>query len=328
MHRLILLSLAFMCLANEVAAAAEGPPPWAYGFKDLAAPAISAPANATASPADKRTYSLPGSSLQFTKAQINDPFGPADWFPGDHPAMPAIVAQGRKPAVSACALCHYPNGGGRPDNAPLNGLTANYLIAQLRAFKDGNRKSSDPRKTDTDAMIAIAKAMTDAEMRDAAQYFSSLKAALPRIKVVETKTVVETAMVGGVFLPVANGKQEPIGQRIVEVPDNRDAIDLRNPRTGFTAYVPPNMVNRGAVTAITGRGKTASCSTCHGPDLKGVADVPGIAGRSPTYLMRQMVDMRQGARKGPAADLMKPVIGKMTNVELLSLSAYIATRAP
>ena len=94
-------------LTVSLAFAADGPPAWAYGFPEPGAP--SAPARgggrgAQAAP-DTSPKHLTGSDLEFTLAQIRDGFGPADWFPGDHPKMPDIVAHGRRPDVRACALC-------------------------------------------------------------------------------------------------------------------------------------------------------------------------------------------------------------------------------
>lgn len=323
MSGLILTLIAGTALAG----APEAPPPWAYGFKD-AAPVSPAPAPAAAPAPDPKLYTLPGSTAQFTRAQIGDRFGPADWFPGDHPAMPPIVAKGKQPDVWACALCHYPNGQGRPENAPIAGLPEKYFLEQMQAFRAGTRKSADSRKANTTVMANIAKGMSDDEIRQAAAYFTSMKAK-PWIKVVETKTVPETTTSVGMFLPIAGGKQEPIGPRIIEVPEDVEAVEvLRNPRVGFIAYVPQGYINRGAVTVSTGRGKTQPCGTCHGKDLRGMGDVPAIAGRSPSYLMRQMVDMRSGTRTGPGAELMKPVIGQMTNTELMAVAAYVASRAP
>jgi cytochrome c553 len=327
MRRVLAVTFLLFLFSAELRAAAEPPPPWAYGFKDaapLAAPTI--PPNAAAP--DTVLHTLPGTQLKFTRAQIADRFGPADWYPGDHPAMPAIVANGRKPDVIACALCHYPNGRGRPENAPVSGLPVEYFIAQMHAFRDGTRKSADPRKANTTLMATIAKGMTDTEIREAADYFGSIKPA-PWVRVVEAKAVPDTTLSVGLFLPVANGKEEPIGARIIEVPEDVEAVEtLRSPRVGFVAYVPPGSLNRGRVVVTTGRGKTAPCGNCHGANLKGMGDVPGILGRSPSYMMRQMVDMRAKTRTGPGADLMYPVIGGMSNADLLAVAAFIASRAP
>ncbi len=330
MRKTIALILTVMT-GTATAGAPEAPPPWAYGFKDAApvAPAAApTPAPAAAAPVDPKTYTLPGSTGQFTRAQIGDRFGPADWFPGDHPAMPSIVAKGKQPDVWACALCHYPNGQGRPENAPIVGLPVKYFVEQMQAFRAGTRKSADSRKANTAIMATIAKGMTDEEIRQAAEYFGAMKAK-PWIKVVETRTVPATTTSVGLFLPVAGGKQEPIGARIIEVPEDVEAVEvLRNPRVGFIAYVPQGYINRGAVLVTTGRGKTQPCGTCHGKDLRGMGDVPAIAGRSASYLMRQMVDMRSGTRTGPGADLMKPVVGQMNNADLMAVAAYVASRAP
>src|SRR4029450_10401063 len=102
------------------AAADDPPPPWAYGFTSAPGPASAAPPPAPAAPAtppapDPTPRQVPGSTATFTLADTRSGFGPADWFPGDHPAMPEIVPRGKRPDVRACSLCHYPNGKGRPE---------------------------------------------------------------------------------------------------------------------------------------------------------------------------------------------------------------------
>jgi cytochrome c553 len=62
--------------------------------------------------------------------------------------------------------------------------------------------------------------------------------------------------------------------------------------------------------------------------LKGMGPVPGLAGRSPSYLMRQMFDMQQGVRKGQWSELMKPVVAKLSQDELLEIVAYTASLKP
>jgi cytochrome c553 len=235
---------------------ADGPPAWAYGYPQpaaAAAPAGGGGRGAQAAP-DTSPKRLAGSNLEFTLAQIRDGFGPADWFPGDHPTMPEIVAHGRRPDVRACALCHYPNGKGRAENAPIAGYPAAYFIQQMNDFKSGNRKSADPKKGNTNAMIAIAKAMTDEEIKATAEYFGSM-AWTPWIKVVETDTVPKTRIAGGLFLALPGDDKEPIGKRIIEVPENTEASETyRNPRSGFIAYAPPGSVKKGEALVTSGAG--------------------------------------------------------------------------
>jgi cytochrome c553 len=309
----------------SVSRAADGPPGWAYGFPPGPAPAAAAPVPGGAPPAapDTSVKHLSASTGAFTRAQISDGFGPADWYPGDHPTMPDIVAHGKKPDVRACSLCHYPNGKGRAENAGVAGLPVAYFIQQMNDFRNGNRKSAEPRKANTNAMINIAKGMTDDEIKAAAEYFGAMKWT-PWIKVVETTTVPKTRIAGGLFLTLESGEKEPLGQRIIEVPENTEATEvLRDPRSGFFAYAPTGSVKKGAALA-----KTRQCATCHGADLKGLGPVPGIAGRSPSYLVRQMYDMQQGARKGLWTDLMKPVVANLSEEDLLTLAAYAASQMP
>jgi len=271
---------------------------------------------------------VPGSTLSFTRAQISDGFGPADWFPGDHPTMPDVVAHGRRPDVRACGLCHYPNGKGRPENAGVAGLPVAYFIQQMEDFRKDMRKSAEPRKANTNVMITIAKGMTPEEIKAAAEYFGSMKWT-PWMRVVETNTVPKTRLAGGMYLTLEGNEKEPLGSRIIETPENAEETEiLRNPHSGFVVYVPPGSIKKGEVLVTTGAGKTTQCGLCHGTDLKGLGPVPGLAGRSPSYLVRQLYDMQQGARHGLWADLMKPVVAKLSEEDMLNIAAYTASRQP
>jgi cytochrome c553 len=329
MLRVLAVAGSLAIVAGMRPAAAPQQPAWAYGFtapptpQDPPAPAAG---SQTPAPEDITQHKLPGSSMSFTRAQIRDQFGPADWFPGDHPAMPEIVSKGsRDRQVVACSLCHYPNGKGRPENAGVSGLPHDYFVQAMRDFRNGKRKSSDPRKSNTNRMIGFAKAMTDDEIEASATYFASI-AWTPWIRVVETDTVPTTRIAGGMFLPRegTDAGKEPIGQRIIETPENPMETEiLRNPRSGFVAYVPSGSIRKGE--SIT---RTGQCALCHGADMAGLGPVPGLAGRSPSYLVRQLYDMQQGTRAGVWTDLMKPVVDKLTADDLLNVAAYLASLKP
>jgi len=298
-------------------------PDWAYAIPQPP------PGGAPAAPnPDTSQKQLPGSTSSFTRQQISDGFGPADWFPGDHPRMPDIVAHGKRPDVRACGLCHYPNGKGRQENAGVAGLPVSYFIQTMNDFRAGLRQSSEPRKANTNLMIAYAKAMTPEEIKESAEYFGAMPWT-PWIRVVETKTVPKMVSRGGIWIPVENGGQEPIGMRVVETPVDAERTEiLRDPRSGFIAYAPVGSVKKGETLARTGGGRTVECATCHGADLKGLGPVPGIAGRSPSYLARQLFDMQSGARHGEWADLMKPVVARLTDEDLVDICAYVASLMP
>jgi cytochrome c553 len=325
----VLLLILTPAVAVRVLLAADGPPPWAYGFASKAGTPAANTQAVPPVPDDGTERHLPGSSAGFTLTQVRDAFGPADWYPGDHPTMPEIVAHGRRPDVRACSLCHYPNGKGRPENAGVAGLPYDYFVQTMADFKSDLRKSADSRKGNTNIMIAIAKGMTDDEVKAAARYFASIKWT-PWIKVVETGTVPKTRIAGGMFLRLEGNETEAIGRRIIETPENVEGTEvLRDARSPFIAYVPVGSIKQGEALVTASRpGKTTQCAVCHGADLNGLGPVPSIVGRSPSYVMRQLYDMQQGSRKGVWTDLMKPVVAKLTEDDMLAIAAYTASRVP
>ena len=305
--------------------AAASMPDWAYAVPPVP-PAGGLP-NPVPAP-DTSPKQVPGSALTFTRQQISDGFGPADWFPGDHPTLPEVVAHGRRPDVRACALCHYPNGKGRQENAGIAGLPVSYFLQTMNDFREGRRKSAEARKTNTNIMIAIARAMTPEELRESAEYFASMKWT-PWIRVVETATVPKMISRGGMWIPVAGSEREPLGMRIVETPENPERTEImRDPRSGFIAYAPIGSIKKGEALVRSGGGRTVACGPCHGDDLLGLGPVPGIAGRSPSYLARQMYDMQAGARHSEWGELMKPVVARLTDEDFVNISAYVSSLMP
>jgi cytochrome c553 len=267
---------------------------------------------------------VPGSTQQFTPAQIEDNFSPPDWFPGDHPPMPGVVAQGRPPAVWACSKCHGPNGAGHPESSDLAGLPIPYIQSQMAAFQTGERKGGR-----AGAMVPIAKAASDAEILEAAQYFTGLRS-LAFTKIVEADTAPKTHIgVGGMRLPDDGGGTEPLGARIIVVPVEPEQAELRDPRVEFVAYVPLGSIARGAaLVGSGGDGETAVCATCHGADLRGAGAVPSISGRAPLYIFRQLNDIKIGSRSGAGVQPMMPVVAKLDQDDMIAIAAYLATRAP
>jgi cytochrome c553 len=152
----------------------------------------------------------------------------------------------------------------------------------------------------------------------------------PWIRVVETSSVPKMVSRGGMWMPVEGGEKEPIGVRIVETPEYPERTEvLRDPRAGFIAYAPVGSVKKGeTLVKAGGNGRTEACGVCHGADLRGLGPVPGIAGRSPSYLTRQMYDMQAGARRGEWTDLMKRVVANLTNEDLVNISAYVSSLMP
>ena len=301
----------------------EPPPYWAYAVNPTAPPA-----DTTTKPDETALFRVPGSKIAFTHSQVRDFFNAPDWHPSSHPAMPAIVAHGRQPDVYACGYCHLPNGQGRPDNSSLAGLSADYIVQQLADFKSGARKSSDPDFKPASNMVSVGAKATDPEIQAAAEYYSALKPK-PWIRVIEAKFVPKTHVAGWMLVISTPHEIESLGDRIIETPENLERTELRDDSSEFIAYVPPGSLKRGRSLVTTGaNGRTILCATCHGPNLKGLKNVPSIAGRSPSYIVRQLYDMQSGARAGANLAQMKPVIANLSLYDIIDIAAYTSSLEP
>jgi cytochrome c553 len=335
----VLLSLAAIAASVSVLRAADPPAPWAWGF-DTPAPPIGQPPPAAGGggrgrggapppPPDPMQYTVPGSDVKMTRTQIGNRFNVGDWFPNDHPKMPYVVQYGKAPDVWGCGLCHLINGKGRPENASVSGLPVEYFLQQLHDFRSDLRKTSDSRKTNTGVMTTIAKGLSEEEMKDAAEYFSKIPWNTQWIKVVESATVPKTRSAAGMWMSLEGPEKEPIGNRIMEMPANNELVELRDYHAdgSFIAYVPPGSIKKGEALATSGT-RVTKCSVCHGADLMGMGPVPGIAGRSPSYMARQLYDMQSGQRKGPWVSIMQPVVDKMSGDDILNVVAYVSSLGP
>jgi cytochrome c553 len=300
-----------------------GLPEWAY----TPPPPAGSPPPPSALPADDNAaVSIPGTARTFTRGQLRAQKETMDWHPEDRRGtVPDIVRFGKQ-GVRQCTLCHLPDGSGRPENAPISAYHPTYFMQQMQDFRDGLRKSADPRKANTNVMIGFAKATTRDEDMAAALYFAE-QPYPRRIKVVESKTAPKVRLQGGMHMavPVAEGGGMvpiPAGD-IVEIPDDNLRAEARDTRMPWTAYVAPGTLNRGRQLAAK-----YQCATCHGPNLEGVGPVPALAGRSPSYTMRQLFDMKTGARRGPWAELMKSIVTAMSVQDMAAVSAYAASTLP
>ena len=268
--------------------------------------------------------SIPGSTRKYTPKEIDDLTNPPDWLPESHPPAPGLVVKGR-PGVLACGGCHLMSGLGHPESADLTGYTAAYLTQQMMDFRAGLRQDFAAR------MNAFAKGMSEEEIREVSAWF----AALPRrrfVRVVEAATVPKTFVGQGRMRfvdPKMKGQTEPIGNRIITLPEDEHLARMRDPRSGFVSYVPPGSIARGKALAETGgNGRTVACTICHGEGLKGLGNVPRLAGVHPIYLVRQLYHFREGTRKGPDAALMTRPVAKLTDRDFVDLAAYAGSLPP
>ena len=311
-----LLVVAFIALADTPS---QVTPYWAFCIN----PATTDPVKV-----DDQAHHVPNSSAVFTTAQTLDLFNVPDWHPSDHPPMPDIVAHGRKPDVYACGYCHLPNGLGRPENSSLAGLPAAYIIHQMTDFRSGARKSSEPRHLPAANMISRETKATNQEIAAAAEYFSKLERK-PWIRVVETDTVPKTHVAGWMLVADTPGGSEPIGQRIIEMPEDLERTELRDDAAGFVAYVPLGSLKRGKwLVTGGGDGRNVPCAKCHGPGLRGSGNVPPISGRSPSYLVRQLFDIQSSARSGALSLEMRRQVTKLSIDDMIAIAAFVSSLEP
>jgi cytochrome c553 len=293
--------------AQEALKVPEGLPDWAFNIPDKVQPSAVKP---------EGIVRAPGSAKEYDWAKVAGNGNPPDWFPDEHPAAPRSVTGG--PGMRfACGSCHLMSGQGHPEAADIAGMPAEYLIRQMTYYKAGARK-------DDARMGPIAVATSDEDARQAAEYFAALKPAA-WVKVIETATPPKTfiATAGRHRQLHPDGGTEPIGRRILEIPADPFRTEIRDPHSGFIAYVPPGSVAKGEALV-----KGGQCALCHGEALKGLGEVPRLAGLQPLFIARQLFDIRHGSSAGKAVESMKPVVANLSEDDIIAISSYLGSLPP
>jgi cytochrome c553 len=285
---------------------------------------------------DTSLHSLPGSSRTFTGRQIGDAINPPDWHPESHSTAPDVVMHARAELKYACGLCHLPDGQGRSENATVSGLPEVYFVQQILDMRSGARTSAKDFASSA-RMKEVALAATDAEIAAAAKYFASIR---PRKQytVLEGTTVPKSYQAGGLYALRPGNETEPLGDRMMEISDDIERHEMRDPGETFTVHVPPGTLAKGQRIALDAPATSPTrCAQCHGEDLRGFAAItpgqpgvaaPPIAGRSPFYMMRQLVAFRMKTRNGPTSAPMQVVAAALSLDEMIAAAAYAGSRAP
>jgi len=289
----------------------NGLPEWAYNIPDKVQPP---------EPKVPSVVRVAGSSKELEASAVAGNANPPDWFPDEHPAPPRSV---KGPMPNACGSCHLMSGQGHPESADIAGMPAEYIIRQMNYFKTGTRKEEA-------RMGPIARAVSDEDVHQAAEYFAAIKPN-PFVKVIEAATPPKTYVSADArhrrIMP--EGGTEPIGRRIIQIPEDPMQVTIRNPHSGFIAYVPPGSIKKGEGLVKTGGGgKTIQCAICHGDALTGLGEVPRLAGLQPVYVARQLIQMQNGASAGTNAALMKKVVAKLSEEDIIAISAYLGSLPP
>jgi cytochrome c553 len=270
---------------------------------------------------------VPGSSQQFSKQDIRNWSVTRDWFPEEHAALPPVLARGLSPEKIACGYCHLPDGAGRPENAKLAGLPAAYIVTEVKAMLGGQRQAAQTDYVPARLMRDAVADLSDEDIAAAAKYFSR-QAAKSLLRVVEQDRVPRHEVACFIYRRAGKGTV-PLGPSILEMPDDMDMFEARNPHTTYIAYVPRGSVERGRVLAESSA-RNPPCATCHGAHLAGDVRLPGppLAGRFATYLFRQLYAFQTGARGDQAAASMRPIVAQLTQADMIDLAAYAASLRP
>jgi cytochrome c553 len=272
-------------------------------------------------PEDASPKTVPGTTKTYSQAQIEDLSNPPDWFPDEHAPAPQIVQHGHDDAL-ACGACHLMSGVGHPESADMAGMKAEYIRRQMADFKSGIREEKN-------RMNKIAGALSEGEIRQASEWFATLKP-YAWTKVVEA-TMVPKSFVGAGRMRFAQsgGGMEPLGNRIITLPLDQSRVTKRDPHSGFIAYVPPGSIKKGEnFVKNGGSGKSVQCAICHGDNLQGLGNVPRIAGLHPVYIARQLYQFKDGSRNGGDAQLMKKPVAEMSDADIIAIAAYLGSLNP
>ncbi len=267
--------------------------------------------------------------MHFTEADLARASVTSDWFPGEHTRMPRVVAAARSDKKIGCGYCHLPDGSGRPENAKVAGLSAAYIVAQVRNIHTQERHPAKPGWLPSVLMQQAIADLSDQDIAAAAEYFSRQKTRT-YVRVVERDYVPPHGFACGIFIPAA-GRPTRLHEAILEMPIDAQRFERRDPHTTYIAYVPKGSIDRGRQLASTGNdGRTQPCAGCHGADLRSGPELEGppLAGRFASYLFRQLYGFQSGARAGDAAEPMKSVVAKLTQADMIDLAAYAASLSP
>jgi cytochrome c553 len=269
---------------------------------------------------------LANSGIEFTKAQLTDLYFAPDWHPDAHSPMPEIVLHGRAPRTFACGYCHLPGGQGRPENAALAGLPAAYIVQQVADFKSGARRSAwhGASYLPFDLMRKVADNADEPDVAAAAEYFSA-QTLRPRVTVIERARIPRMQAANWIYVRDPRGGEDALGQRLIEWAPDETRHESRDDEMRYTAFVPPGSVQRGRELSTLRRGELGqACTDCHGQHLQGTGAIPPLAGRSPTYLLRQLVAFRTHDRAGAAGAPMQAVVATLELSDMIALAAYAA----
>ena len=162
-------------------------------------------------------------------------------------------------------ICHRADGPGGPENSDLAGLPKSYIIRQMADYRSGARGTSVAGRTPTTLMLGLSNILPTPKWKLRPPTFrpcrrasaSRWSRAIPRPRPMWRACC-------GPRRKAASANRS--GPRVVEVPDDLIRFESRDPRSTFTAYVPPGSLARGEALVMHGEpGKTPNARRATAP---------------------------------------------------------------
>jgi cytochrome c553 len=154
----------------------------------------------------------------------------------------------------------------------------------------------------------------------------------------ERGPVPKSYQAGGLYALRTGNETEPLGDRMMEISDDIERHELRDPSETFTVYVQPGTLAKGQRIALDAPSTSPTrCAQCHGEDLRGLTVIkagqpgqpaPAIAGRSPFYMLRQLAGFRTRTRNGTTSTPMQAVAAALSLDDMIAAVAYAGSRTP
>ena len=172
---------------------------------------------------------------------------------------PAIIPRCRKSsctavrptfADAACATCPTARDGRRTPRLPACPYA--YVVQQLAGFQERSANERRRAQDEHHADDPGRQGMTDDGDQVAADYFSSMKWT-PWIRSSRPTRCRRRESPATCSSRSPIGGTEPLGNRIVETPEDAERFELRDPRSGFVAYVPRGSIAKGARAGVERR---------------------------------------------------------------------------
>jgi cytochrome c553 len=131
--------------------------------------------------------------------------------------------------------------------------------------------------------------------------------------------------VGWLYAAQRGAGDEPLGERLLEFAPDVERHEHRDDAMRYVAYVPIGSISRGRGLAHSA---ATACVACHGEGLRGVGLIPPLAGRSPTYILRQLLAFKTGARAGTTGAPMQAVVASLQIGAMIDVAAYAGSLEP